>query len=142
MRRVLCVWLPEWSQQRQRVAQAWDRDSWESHREKPSFLNFASGPRQENSSESRETSDRFSRTTPQTLTSSATNDPPPDIALVDRKALEALAAWCDQFSPTVGLEESDSPESLLLDITGLAPLFHGEEALAELVVQQFERRGY
>jgi protein ImuB len=70
------------------------------------------------------------------------SDPTPDTALVDRAALETLAAWCDQFSPTAGLEESDSPESLLLDITGLAPLFHGEEALAELVVQEFERRGY
>lgn len=61
---------------------------------------------------------------------------------MDRAALEVLAGWCDQFSPTVGLEESDSPESLLLDITGLAPLFQGEEALVELVVQEFERRGY
>src|SRR5436309_2075291 len=103
MRRVLCVWLPQWSQQRQRVAQATrDRDAWENHQEK---------------------SGSFSRTTHQTLTSSATGDPLPDTTLVDRAALEALAAWCDQFSPTVGLEESDSPESLLLDITGLAPLF-------------------
>src|SRR5262245_37864648 len=33
----------------------------------------------------------------------------------DRTQLEALARWCDQYSPTVGIEG----DSLLLDITGL-----------------------
>ncbi len=59
----------------------------------------------------------------------------------DRDALEAVAGWCQRFSPTVGLEEAPQPESLLLDITGLAHLFGGEAALAEQVIGAFARRG-
>ena len=36
----------------------------------------------------------------------------------DRAALELLAQWCEEFSPIVGLEDAEHPESLLLDITG------------------------
>jgi protein ImuB len=55
-------------------------------------------------------------------------------------ALEELAEWCQRFSPTVGLEEADPPESLLLDVTGLGPLVGGELALAERVVREFRNR--
>jgi protein ImuB len=61
--------------------------------------------------------------------------------LADRAALEKLAEWCERFSPIVGLEESDSPECLLADVTGCARLFQGEEALAEHVAHEFSRRG-
>src|SRR5262245_47866112 len=56
----------------------------------------------------------------------------------DRAALEQLAAWCEQFSPVVGLEE---PDNLLLDITGLGPLFGDEHILAEQIARAFHRRG-
>ena len=59
----------------------------------------------------------------------------------DREALEALAEWCERFSPIVGLEDSAAPESLLLDITGLAHLFDGEALLAEEIIHDFARRG-
>jgi protein ImuB len=62
-------------------------------------------------------------------------DPPSD-----RRALEALAEHCGRFSPVVGLEQSAAPDSLLLDITGLAHLFGGEDALAEQIVRDFARR--
>jgi protein ImuB len=42
----------------------------------------------------------------------------------------------------VGLEPSPAPECLLFDVTGLAELFHGEEALVEHVAREFRRRGY
>jgi protein ImuB len=58
-----------------------------------------------------------------------------------REALEALAAHCDRFSPAVGVELSAEPDSLLLDITGLAHLFGGEAALAQRIVNDFARRG-
>ncbi|MGD9644103.1 MAG: DNA polymerase Y family protein [Pirellulales bacterium] len=58
----------------------------------------------------------------------------------DRLALEALAEWCQQFSPSVGLEESEQPASLLLDVSGLGHLFGGEEALARRVVRAFAER--
>ncbi len=55
--------------------------------------------------------------------------------------LEKIAHWCRQFSPLVGLEDAEMPGSLLLDVTGLGPFFGGEAALAETIVQRFNRRG-
>jgi len=86
MKRVLCVWLPNWPRQRPKGAREHE--------------------------------------------------------LTDREALKRLVAWCEQFSPTVGLEPSAAPECLLFDVTGLAPLFHGEAALIEHVAREFRRRGY
>jgi protein ImuB len=61
--------------------------------------------------------------------------------MAEREALEALAASCDCFSPAVGVETSLAPESLLLDITGLAHLFGGEAALARRIVGELTGRG-
>jgi protein ImuB len=60
----------------------------------------------------------------------------------DRHALSQLAGWCEQFSPLVGIEEDPGPQSLLLDVTGLADLFGGEQQLAGQLVGQLDRRGY
>jgi protein ImuB len=60
--------------------------------------------------------------------------------LADRLAIEELAEWCGQFAPIVGLEESETPESLLLDVTGLGRLCGGEEALARRVITAFAER--
>ena len=60
----------------------------------------------------------------------------------DCAALEELAEWCEQFSPLVGLEASEQPSSLLLEVTGLAALFGDEEALAQRVVTSFQQWGY
>src|ERR1700704_3131575 len=45
----------------------------------------------------------------------------------DRRLLEAIADWCDRYTPLVGL---DVPDGLVLDITGCTHLFGGEAALA------------
>ncbi len=70
---------------------------------------------------------------------------PPHLELVDpladRLAIEELAEWCAPFAPTVGLEESPAPESLLLEVTGLGRLCGGEEKLARRVVAAFAERG-
>ena len=60
----------------------------------------------------------------------------------DRTALEQLAIWCECFSPIVGVENNESPQSLLLDITGLGRLFGSEEQLAGKVCRAFHQRGY
>jgi protein ImuB len=60
----------------------------------------------------------------------------------DRHALQRLAAWCERFSPIVGLEEGPSPASLLLDVTGLDHLFGGQSALAATVVRRLHELGY
>jgi protein ImuB len=65
------------------------------------------------------------------------HDPRADLA-----AFRQLAASCQCFSPCCGVEESESPESLLLDITGCEHLFGGEEHLAKQLAQQFDQQGY
>ena len=42
--------------------------------------------------------------------------------VADANALNAIAGWCDRFTPLVAL---DSPHGLLLDITGCVHLFGG-----------------
>lgn len=60
----------------------------------------------------------------------------------DREALEALAISAGRFSPLIGLDDSPTPDSLLLDITGLAHLFGGEGSLADCVADDFTRRRF
>jgi protein ImuB len=59
----------------------------------------------------------------------------------DRAALVRLAEWCQRFSPSVGLEEAEAAECLLLDVTGLGRLLGGEDKLLEQVVRDFQARG-
>ena len=61
--------------------------------------------------------------------------------LAARAALAALTRRLERYSPLVGLEESECPECLLLDVTGLGPLFQGEERLVELVAADFREHG-
>lgn len=64
----------------------------------------------------------------------------PHDAIADRQALEELATWCQQFSPILSLEDAPRPESLFLDLTGLAHLFGSETALIERIEQAFAKR--
>ena len=62
----------------------------------------------------------------------------------DGAALEHLAAACEEFSPTIALAETSDDgkevDSLYLDVTGLAPLFGGQAALARRIVKRFHQR--
>lgn len=58
----------------------------------------------------------------------------------DQKTLEELAGWCHRFSPLVGLAEEEPVETLLLDVTGIAPLFGGEVALIEQIETAFRQQ--
>jgi protein ImuB len=60
----------------------------------------------------------------------------------DRQALARLAEECERFSPAVAVEEGDSPESLLLDISGLCHLWGSEEGLVRKVEAFIENHGY
>ncbi|HTN74524.1 MAG TPA: DNA polymerase Y family protein [Pirellulaceae bacterium] len=69
----------------------------------------------------------------------------------DREELERLAEHCERYSPSVGLGEAyPSPagvalpafDSLLLDITSIGPLFQGEPRLAEALHADLQTRGY
>ncbi len=70
----------------------------------------------------------------------------------DLEALSLLAEAAQQFSPIVGLESLDSrqwaarsvhqPQGLLLDVTGISPLFGGEELLGNAVIHWLQTQGY
>jgi len=57
----------------------------------------------------------------------------------DRRILEAIADWCDRYTPLIGL---DPPDGLLLDVTGCAHLFGGESALARDLLLRLKRQGF
>lgn len=63
-----------------------------------------------------------------------------DDPAADRAELVRWAAWCEQFSPLVGIASPDD-ESLLLDISGLEHLFGSERALAEQLAEGLRRQG-
>jgi protein ImuB len=81
-----------------------------------------------------------------------------DLEIRDYDASDDLDALCllteaaQQFSPIVGLEQLDKkiwagrhllqPEGMLLDITGLASFFHGEDSLLCQVGKWLEERNY
>ena len=53
--------------------------------------------------------------------------------------LEAVADWCDRYTPLVGL---DPPDGLMLDISGCAHLFGGEAALGRDIVRRLAAQGF
>jgi len=58
----------------------------------------------------------------------------------DRRVLEALADWCDRYTPLVALGEEG--DGLFLDITGCAHLFGGETALLRDLVERLALQGF
>jgi protein ImuB len=57
----------------------------------------------------------------------------------DQGMLERIADWCGRYTPQVAL---DPPDGLLLDITGCAHLFGGEEALASDLTARLNAQGF
>jgi protein ImuB len=57
----------------------------------------------------------------------------------DAHALNAIADWCDRFTPLVAL---DPPHGLFLDITGCAHLFGGEAGLMRMACDALARQGF
>ena len=57
----------------------------------------------------------------------------------DLATLNAMADWCDRFTPLVAL---DPPHGLYLDITGCAHLFGGEAAMMQTVCGSLTRQGF
>lgn len=56
----------------------------------------------------------------------------------DRSALKALAVWAHRWSPLVAV---DGPDGLLIDVTGCAPVWRGEERLLNAVRDDLSRLG-
>jgi protein ImuB len=57
----------------------------------------------------------------------------------DRRLLEAIADWCDRYTPLIGL---DLPDGLKLDVTGCAHLFGGEAAFCRDLVERLATQGF
>jgi protein ImuB len=57
----------------------------------------------------------------------------------DASALNAIASWCDRFTPLVAL---DSPHGLYLDITGCVHLFGGEAAMMRRLCDVLTAQGF
>ncbi|MEQ8785464.1 MAG: hypothetical protein RIC55_04165 [Pirellulaceae bacterium] len=146
MKRILCLWLPDWPVQRRIVAQP-ELDG------RPLVLH-ARDPRRGECVKACSAQARRVGVRPRMPLAEAsamlgakhdgdkTQQLLPYDAAADREALAHLAEHCERFSPLVGLEQRDEPECLLLDVTRLGPLFGGEEALAQAVVDDFRDRGY
>lgn len=56
----------------------------------------------------------------------------------DRRALEALADWCERFSPAVAV---DAPDGLILDVTGSGAPWGGEEKMLKDLDQRLSAAG-
>lgn len=57
----------------------------------------------------------------------------------DLKLLINIADWCDRFTPFVAL---DGPRGLLLDVTGAAHLFGGEQAMLDTIRKSLRAQGF
>ena len=57
----------------------------------------------------------------------------------DQLLLEAIADWCDRYTPLVSL---DAPDGIILDITGCAHLFGGEKKLANELLHRLFLQGF
>lgn len=66
----------------------------------------------------------------------------PHDPVADRQALEKLAEWCERWSPLVGLEPGEMPQCLLLDLTGIGPLFGSEAILVNRALGGLQQQGY
>lgn len=124
MQRVLCAWLPNWPLQRARLAR---------REHKPGPLTLYAKQR---GALRVVASSHYPVGRP--LAEVAVGRTEQHDPYADEKALFQLAAWCEQFSPCVGVE---LPDTLCFDITGLDALFGDEERLFHLVAKSFERIG-
>jgi len=57
----------------------------------------------------------------------------------DQCLLEAIADWCDRYTPLVGLA---APDGLVLDVSGCAHLFGGEAALCRDLISRLAAQGF
>jgi protein ImuB len=66
----------------------------------------------------------------------------PADCVTDREALCELALDCQRFSPLVGLEDGDHPESLFCEVTGCTHLWGEEQQFLDAVRDYWRKRGF
>ena len=62
----------------------------------------------------------------------------PSDPAADQGLLDAIADWCDRYTPLVGI---DAPAGVMLDVAGCTHLFGGEAALARDIVTRLAAQG-
>jgi protein ImuB len=138
MKRVLCIYLPHWPLQRLGHAQPHLRDQ-------PLAIVGQRGRHQVvlwHCPRAQKAGIRPGMTRAEAHASA------PDLPLqeedpeADDRALMQLAQWAERYSPIVGLEETVAPSSLLIDVTGGAACFGGEDALLTKVRKEFTAQGW
>lgn len=131
MRRILCVWLPSWPLLRLR--------NQSDPSDKPRATVETVGMVR-----------RLAAVCPHAAAAGLAPDQPlaearaicPGLAVIDadpaadRAALEGLAGWAERYTP---LAAPDTPDGLVLDITGCEHLFGGEAGLAGDLARRLER---
>lgn len=66
---------------------------------------------------------------------------PADLS-ADVAGLRKLSSACERFTPLFGVEESELPECLLLDLTGCSHLFGGQQETAASISHEFDQRQF
>lgn len=65
-----------------------------------------------------------------------------DDEAADAALLEALADWCERYTPLLSVDTINGLPGLMLDITGCAHLFKGEEALRLDLISRLTAHGF
>jgi protein ImuB len=152
-KRILCIWLPDWPVLRQTLdrAEQFDAQGLQPYRNQPIVLHETwRGSRRVAACSAKARTLGIRIGMPLSEATALLGDPHskshrrvwPHDPQSDREALERLAAWCHRYSPLVGLEDAAEPDCLLLDVTGVARFFDGEETLAHRILSQFARRDF
>ncbi len=138
MPRVLCVWFPRWPIQRLQSARP--------ELERSELVLFAGQNQRPSITVCSRKAERLGLHIGQPLAEAKALLPKAVFLAADvdadRAALCQLALDCQRFSPLVGLEEGNHPESLLCDVTGCTDLWHGEDRYLEAVRGYWRNRGY
>jgi protein ImuB len=136
MKRVICVWLPNWPITRLSLT---NPDC--AAPDKPLAIVAVSGSKRRIMAVNRVAHDRGVMTGQRLTDAKAIA---PDLVSVaadreaDNAALGALSRWAQRFTPSTA---SCAPGGLWLDITGCARLWRGERRLVEALIEQLSARG-
>jgi protein ImuB len=139
VKRVMCVYLPKWPLQRLRHDRPELRDK------SVALVNRQIAARPQVTFCSAQASRRGVRPG-MPLAEAVTIDP--TLCAVDEDpkkdalALQRMLKWAERYSPLFGLEETDHPSSLLVDISGCAPCFHGEDRLLKRAHKELTDEGW
>ncbi|MBX3444546.1 MAG: DNA polymerase Y family protein [Planctomyces sp.] len=139
MKRVLCVWFPNWPIQRISAARP-------ELKGRPVVLHSALESRLPGVTACSSPAARRGVRIGMPLAEARTLVPSArffaDDSTADDKELRRLAWTCQQFTPRAGLEEAVRPESLFLDVTGCEAHFKSIPQLCEQIAATYRRRGY